>query len=405
MVDPTAKKHRVVLPPLHLTSLYPDAKALFTHEVVSPQEAFSEGIIAIDTSVLLAPYDAGGLGYISDIAKVYRRLAEEGRLLIAGQVVREFHVNRIKKLQAVVANIKSSMPTRFTVPSVGSHVNSDAFGKLSKLSDVINTKIKTIREMSDQYCSAILADECNDVVLSMYKDHLANSIVELSGIDKNGQEFIREADERRKSNIPPGLLDENKADGGYGDFIIWKTILQEGGSRKKHCVFVNNEKKDDYFTKASDHLIVKSEIVEEYRQVSGGKTIVIIDLPDFLKLVGAEAEIVDQAKLDAENMRRADEQLRNGTVEQIRFQLSMARVNLEKLNGIRNASLSEARAFEAVIASNSIVEKAARAEDRMMFDRVRKLLKDADDVGPAIFEQAKIVDYLVEELARVETRL
>ena len=53
----------------------------------------STALVVLDTNVLLAPYRTS-TGALGEIAKVYGMLQKERRLLVPGQVAREFARNR-----------------------------------------------------------------------------------------------------------------------------------------------------------------------------------------------------------------------------------------------------------------------------------------------------------------------
>ena len=60
-----------------------------------------------------------------------------------------------------------------------------------------------------------------------------------------------EKSRRYRDKVPPGYKDASKDDGGIGDFLIWKTLLQLGSKEKKDFVFVTGEQKPDWFNQAS----------------------------------------------------------------------------------------------------------------------------------------------------------
>ncbi len=75
-------------------------------------------IIVLDTSVLLLPYVVGAKS-LTDIGDTFRSLASEGRLVVPGQVAREFAQNRPTKLGEVFKQLldKKSKAVRLDVGS------------------------------------------------------------------------------------------------------------------------------------------------------------------------------------------------------------------------------------------------------------------------------------------------
>ncbi|MDA9523878.1 hypothetical protein XI06_27270 [Bradyrhizobium sp. CCBAU 11434] len=100
--------------------------------------------------------------------------------------------------------------------------------------------------------------------------------------------------------IPPGYKDGKKLQGGPGDLLIWKTILAEGKSRNKDCVFVSAEEKPDWWVRNSGAFQPRVELIEEYRSTTGGRTVHIVTLSKLLEIFGVPEDAV-------KNVRKAEE--------------------------------------------------------------------------------------------------
>lgn len=59
--------------------------------------------------------------------------------------------------------------------------------------------------------------------------------------------WTRIALERIERQIPPGFSDDDKADGGVGDFLIWRELLEIGKVQKRPIVFVTGDIKPDWW--------------------------------------------------------------------------------------------------------------------------------------------------------------
>lgn len=106
---------------------------------------------------------------------------------------------------------------------------------------------------------------------------------------------------------PPGYKDAAKDDGGIGDFLIWKTLLSLA-SKKKDLVFVTNEEKPDWFVRSGkEPLYPRPELVAEYKDASGGKSIRLCSLHELLSEMDVDANIVSKVqKVEAANTAMAD---------------------------------------------------------------------------------------------------
>lgn len=66
------------------------------------------------------------------------------------------------------------------------------------------------------------------------------------------EKIKKEGNERYKKKIPPGFKDANKANSEndnntYGDFIIWKQIMDYAKANGKNIIFVTHDQKDDWW--------------------------------------------------------------------------------------------------------------------------------------------------------------
>jgi len=86
------------------------------------------------------------------------------------------------------------------------------------------------------------------------------------------QKLYKEGEERYKQEKPPGFKDKDKADEGqYGDFILWKQILDFAKAKSSSIVLVTGEKKEDWWTKkkgeiVSPHFELRREFKEQVNQ-------------------------------------------------------------------------------------------------------------------------------------------
>src|SRR5687768_6238343 len=92
-------------------TIYPDAKGIFKAHT-EPIEVLKDNcIIALDTNVLLLPYNTGRES-LKRIGEIYKKLVETKQLIVPGQVAREFAKNRANKLAELFQQInrKSDAP-------------------------------------------------------------------------------------------------------------------------------------------------------------------------------------------------------------------------------------------------------------------------------------------------------
>ena len=79
-------------------SIYPDAEEIFRMELQPIEEIKDDCVFVVDTNVLLVPYIASSES-LEQIRVVYSTLIQAQRLVIPGQVAREFARNRPEKIK------------------------------------------------------------------------------------------------------------------------------------------------------------------------------------------------------------------------------------------------------------------------------------------------------------------
>src|SRR5262245_43841831 len=87
----------VSLDPFVGLDTYPDASVVFSWAPKSLEESKDDALVAIDTNSLLLPFGASSRG-LQAIGARYRNLAEAGRLIIPGQVAREYAKNKMERI-------------------------------------------------------------------------------------------------------------------------------------------------------------------------------------------------------------------------------------------------------------------------------------------------------------------
>jgi hypothetical protein len=215
-----------------LNVCFPDPTTIFTRRYKSFDEISANCLIALDTNVLLAPYSLSDKD-VAQISKIYEVLEKQNRLVISGQVAREFARNRstklgdlVKTLQDQMSRLASPLSTRFSFL----HLLPE-YRTVVAIAEDIEAKQKDLSKHLKILINNIKSWDIGDPVWDIYRRHFGNSIVELEEVEQNKIEA--ELKFRNLHNIPPGYKDEKKADGGAGDLIIWKTLIQVSNSEKQ----------------------------------------------------------------------------------------------------------------------------------------------------------------------------
>jgi hypothetical protein len=281
-----------------LTDLYPDAKALFRHEQPKLSDISDKCIVVLDANVLLFPFEMQSAS-VTEIEKVYTKLADESRLIVPGQAAREFYKNRTSKIAAIADVIDGAVDRAkrqiFEKPIPLLEGDQDYIDAKALAVEIINKGKEIVKKLSA--VNERLKDEVGgDRVSSIYRKVLGDCICEIALNDEQRKEVVNEVARRAQLEIAPGFKDHEKEDGGVGDYVIWKTAMQEAARRKAHCIFVTEENKPDWFVKRKGAFQPRPELLDEFRAETLGKSVHLIPLSGLLSVFKASDEVVQEVQ-------------------------------------------------------------------------------------------------------------
>lgn len=176
---------------------------------------------------------------------------------------------------------------------------------INNLDDQIKFIGTEIDKINDTYINEI---ECiskeNDIVLSLVNflhersETLGFSVKELMDIYEEGEK-------RYKYKLSPGYTDESKKDKSetesqfllrkYGDLILWKEMLRKVKDKNTNLIFVQNEKKSDWWDKREGNNKNLPRILrEEFNDNSlEGSKFLMIDFEEFIYHYGNKFDMLD----------------------------------------------------------------------------------------------------------------
>lgn len=284
------------LSPLWSKVIFPDAQGIFTSVQPAAEEIKGTCFVVLDANVLLLPYKMEDVS-LSEIVKVYEHLAQAERLVIPPQAAREFAKNRSSKVGEVVKYLREQAGLSGPVLSkkVGSLEDHEGYKAAKALAQGVKDKVRELQKAISAVADGMAANVGDDPVSIVYRKLFANAVCNDPPECEDEKSLLKELSDRYAMSRPPGYKDQNKDDGGAGDLIIWKTILAEGLSRQRDCIFVTADQKPDWYTQAGGAFQARFELLEEYRNVVG-KTIHLMPLSRLLSLFEAPEELVDTVR-------------------------------------------------------------------------------------------------------------
>lgn len=276
-------------------SIYPDPQQVFSWQPKSLDDIKNDCLVVLDTNVLLVPYNVSGKS-LGEVGKVYRQLADQDRLRIPGQVAREFAPLRAQKIGELLQQLddKKSQVAKANLGGFTLLESLDDYRAVLGLQEEINVLVAKLKKGVSNVVDQVRAWGWNDPVRRLYTEVFESAVVD---IEIKHEEVAKDVESRRRHKIPPGYKDAGKDDAGVGDLLIWRTILHLGSTSKQNLLFVTGDDKSDWWHRASNAPFhPRTELVEEFRRHSEGKTFHMVSLADLLELFNANEESVREVQ-------------------------------------------------------------------------------------------------------------
>lgn len=230
------------------------------------ESLWNDCIFAVDANVLLNLYR------YSDVTRKELEKAIESikdRLFIPHQAAKEFLKNRL--------SVTSGQANEYvkSIKSINELVSS--LSTKDRHPFLPDTELPKLKEYSDQLVELLTNQK--DILLSkLTNDEILDFIGKIF-LGKTGQCFdteemdkiAKEGEERYQREIPPGYRDNRKDDTDdpyrrYGDLIVWFQIIFYAKSEGKPCVFITDDKKDDWWREQSGRTIgPRPRLIEEFK--------------------------------------------------------------------------------------------------------------------------------------------
>lgn len=282
----------------YLNKVYPEADKIFSETYKPISELISDAVIVLDTNVLLNPFDATESS-LNDIQKIFLNYKKENRLFIPSRVAQEFANNRAVKIGSVflqIRQLKEKLNTgTYKLNKYPILENIEEYTKLINELDKVKLAFKESKKLIESLESKIQNWAWNDNVSKIYKEIFTSDII--IELKKSEEELEKDLEFRINYKIAPGFKDSGKPDDGIGDLIIWHTLIEISQKLNKDLVFVSNDQKNDWFYKQDKiGLYPKFELFDEFRRLSNGKNIAIIDFVKFLEFSNAKQETITEIK-------------------------------------------------------------------------------------------------------------
>lgn len=319
-----------------LTDLYPDATALFEHNHAPLDDVVVDCIVVLDANVLLLPFEFTKAS-VGEVERVYTQLAHGGRLVVPGQAAREYYKHRSRKIAAIADAIDTAIGKarkQIFEKQIPLLEDDEDYKAARELGAEVISKGEEVAKKLIAVNERLQNEIGDDRVSALYRKLLGACVADVEVTADERKSLTEEVARRARLQIAPGFKDQQKEDGGIGDYLVWRAILQEAQRRKTHCIFVTEEQKADWWIKRHGAFQPRPELIEEYRRASGGKSLHLLPLSALLATFKAPVSTISEVQL-LEGERR-DVSAREATADAEYIHLKLRKDYLRMLDHRRN---------------------------------------------------------------------
>ncbi|MCE8183087.1 PIN domain-containing protein [Porphyromonas gingivalis] len=258
------------------------------------KQMLSEGIWVFDTNVLLDLFRLSE-NNANRVLEVFEK--EKEHLWLPYQIAKEYHENLVtvikkqheecRKMIKALSDFSDKFQIRRNQSFLDETMKCEAERFSVQMKNALEQKQLSLKDLIH-----------NNPVKSRISD-IFEKRVGGKPTPENELEYKAIAKGRYSQKVPPGYEDASKSDDKkYGDYFLWRQIMDYAGKNQKDIIFITGDTKEDWFAKEFGETIgPRPELIEEFNRETG-KKYYSYSLPGFLRLY----QSIEETRFDYENV-------------------------------------------------------------------------------------------------------
>ncbi|MGR3895519.1 PIN-like domain-containing protein [Pseudomonas sp. 1176_21] len=243
------------------------------------ERIWKDGILTVDANVLLDLYRYHERTRNSLLESMQNF---EGELWLSRQASEEFFRNRnkvivsssktFKEAKDEIEKLRNSIESTVSQLKGNRIIPADVADKmLEEISPSIHNAQERIEEAKRTHPNFLNEDDVLEKVAALFEGAIGDKFP-----DADLAKITAEAEERKTNKIPPGYLDDGKdGDRPYGDFFLWRQILDYSKNNSKPILLVTSERKEDWWEKLSGKTTgPRIELLREASEYTGQRVLI-----------------------------------------------------------------------------------------------------------------------------------
>ena len=305
-------------------------------------ELWKNALFTLDANILLNLYRYSDETR-EEFFKILNKLKK--RIWIPHQSAQEFFNNRLgvisqqeKSYEETISSLKS-IEKEFHNSRQHPFLSDKLLKKFTSLNEEICKQLEGNKEFHN---NRITEDDILAKIESLFDKKVGNEFTE-----EELQEICKEGEIRFKNKVPPGYKDSSKNDDTelnsrkYGDFIVWKQIIQKSKDLKQGVILLTDDRKEDWWVRFKGKTISpRPELIKEF-QLEAEQSFHMYQSDRFLEFARdfLNEKVDEKAIEEIRELRRLDERRRMMNLRkeeeymkyrQVRESLMKERISLEE---------------------------------------------------------------------------